>query len=414
MKYLIPPKVHSHDKEDVISNAIIHAPTKEANRNKRFVRGIADLAIEAQFLTLLSHDNIISLHYVSRGSLEEQFINNNRQHRFGFFMLLDPMFETLSKRIDETYIPQVLLHSPTKGGLMATMKCIRRRLSLTRQIFKPHAFDESSAQLNTLKILLAQRLSVVKGIASALQYMHDDCNVIYRDIKPDNIGFYRKPHPLCHCGRRSKQTHHLSPAMIDCTCYDEVPKLFDFGLCKELKPKYLKAHSHHGPQDKVNTYNLTARSGSRRYMAPEVARSQPYNGKADVYSFGVLLYQMASLQKPFEGYSLLEHEDEVLFRGHRPNLEIPSAKGRFAPKSIIKSKDMLEVLTKCVWTEELKRLIEECWQGDMRLRPEMRDVVARLESCLQELTVMKKAVTTSSNEVKWMTIQSRCGLESVR
>jgi serine/threonine protein kinase len=271
---------------------------------------------------------------------------------------------------------------------------------------------------------LAQRLTVVKDIASALQYMHDGAHVICRDIKPDNIGFYRNPHPTCQCGWRSKQLPHpLSPTIVqDCICYDEVPKLFDFGLCKELKSKYLKAHPHHCPQDRVETYNLTARSGSRRYMAPEVARSLPYNEKADVYSFGILLYQMASLLKPFEGYTLVEHEEKVLCSGHRPNVEIPSAKGSsssysqwFAQSSDGKKKDLLELRTKCVWTEELKQLIEECWHFDMRLRPEMREVVLRLEGCIQELTCVTQVIASNnSNEVKRMSVQSKCVAKASR
>jgi serine/threonine protein kinase len=36
-------------------------------------------------------------------------------------------------------------------------------------------------------------------------------------------------------------------------------------------------------------------------MSPEVALRKPYNGKADVYSFGMILWEMAALRKPFEG-----------------------------------------------------------------------------------------------------------------
>lgn len=427
MKYLIPPPDNSVCKVKGVNHVCNSSSLKKivgANRNKRFVRGIADLAIEARFLALLSHDNIISLHYVSRGSFEEQY-NSNHDHRWGFFLLLDPMYETLSKRIDGTYIPRVLNRpttTTTAGGLVATMKKLRSRFPMNRQM-RTHVFADNSdirlsqSQWNVWKMQLAQRLTVVKDIASALQYLHDDCNVICRDIKPDNVGFYRKPHPTCHCGWRSKQQPHpLSPTIVqECICYDEIPKLFDFGLCKELKSKYLKAHPHHGPQDKVDTYNLTARSGSRRYMAPEVARSLPYNEKADVYSFGILLYQMASLLKPFEGYTLVEHEEKVLCSGHRPNVEIPSTKGSspsysqwFTQRSDGKKKDLLELRTKCVWTEELKQLIEECWHSDMRLRPAMREVVLRLEGCIQELTCVKQVIASNnSNEVKRMAIQSK-------
>ncbi len=58
-------------------------------------------------------------------------------------------------------------------------------------------------------------------------------------------------------------------------------------LSKELKPKYVKNHPAYPDQ---LTYKLTGCTGSRRYMAPEVCFSDPYNVKADVYSFGILLY----------------------------------------------------------------------------------------------------------------------------
>lgn len=48
------------------------------------------------------------------------------------------------------------------------------------------------------------------------------------------------------------------------------------------------------PADKVPgsnpvTYKLTGETGSFRYMAPEVAQSLPYNQRADVYGFGIML-----------------------------------------------------------------------------------------------------------------------------
>jgi len=45
----------------------------------------------------------------------------------------------------------------------------------------------------------------------------------------------------------------------------------------------------------------------------------------------------------------------------------------------------LEGVTKCVWTKDLKCLTEECWHDDMRERPSMKEIVARLEGCIQEL-----------------------------
>ena len=207
-------------------------------------------------------------------------------------------------------------------------------------------------------------------------------------------------HTHCSCGYQKANGNRDG-----CSCYDEVPKLFDFGLAKELKPKNRKSHPAYPDLD---TYKLTARSGTRRYMAPEVALSQPYNDKVDVYSLGVMLYQVASLVAPFGGYSLLRHEEEVLRGGHRPSLASPSSRRVaslltnrdgityerwLAEGSEWRKNDWLELRTKCVWTRELRSLIRDCWCGDMRLRPKMRDVVTRLEFCVQELTSVKRDVS---------------------
>ena len=59
--------------------------------------------------------------------------------------------------------------------------------------------------------------------------------------------------------------------------------LFDFGLAK-LIPRAA------GPDDAP--VEMTGKTGSARYMAPEVALSRPYNEKADVHSFAMILYQV--------------------------------------------------------------------------------------------------------------------------
>ena len=49
------------------------------------------------------------------------------------------------------------------------------------------------------------------------------------------------------------------------------------------------------------TKNGIGETGTARYMCPEVALHKPYNEKCDVYSFGILLWEMASGKLPFKG-----------------------------------------------------------------------------------------------------------------
>jgi hypothetical protein len=453
MKYLLPTKTsHPPSPPTSLNNNTNNNNTNNTEQQQqqqqqqiikpsisKFERAIADLVIEARFLSLLSHENIIKLWFVSEGSLEENFncggggesnccgsgsngrrrrstgssgsssssvegggsgrritmrrrslkhnnSNSNngngrggggyhhpyyRQH--GYFLLLDALHETLHQRIQNLYIPEVI-DTPLR----------------IYESNKTYVSNEGVA-----KRQLASRLLSLRSIASALQYMHEDCNLIYRDIKPGNIGFYRRYNDggfSCVCGHAENNDRSSS----SCTCnYTDIPKLFDFGLAKELKSKYRKVHPAHR-QDDPPTFKLTGATGSRRYMSPEVASREPYNHKADVYSFGMVLYQISALVVPFDGLAVKNHEKEVIHEGVRPDVTIPSKtssvrRTRDFRRHYMKESDrerknlMLSKRARCVWPEGLNALISECWDDDMRKRPEMREVVERLDGCIEEL-----------------------------
>jgi serine/threonine protein kinase len=347
-----------------------------------------------------------------------------RQH--GYFLLLDPLCETLHQRIQSVYVPEVIdtplrIYSMTTAATTTAATNNNFDLSTT-SITSLSEFNNTNNTNNKkyisnesqARIQLSNRLSSLKSIASALQYLHEDCNIVYRDIKPGNIGFYRRYDNCgCQCGHcgahsnfeededgggvsRSDGTSSGS-TLPHCTCnHTDIPKLFDFGLAKELKSKYRKCHPNHNNDIDPPTYKLTSASGSRRYMSPEVALREPYNHKADVYSFGVVLYQIAALVVPFDGLEMQSHERDVMRGGIRPDLSIPSRdssvrRTRDFRKHYVKERDrerknlLLSKRAKCVWPEGLGALIGECWDGDMRKRPEMREVVDRLDACIQEL-----------------------------
>ncbi|CAN0384534.1 unnamed protein product, partial [Discosporangium mesarthrocarpum] len=72
-------------------------------------------------------------------------------------------------------------------------------------------------------------------------------------------------------------------------------------------------------------------------------RTQP-TPKADVYSFGLILWEMLTLKRPFEGLNRKEFVNAVIKRGRRPVLHKE-------------------------WTEELKSLLRKCWSEDIDVRP---------------------------------------------
>jgi serine/threonine protein kinase len=116
-----------------------------------------------------------------------------------------------------------------------------------------------------------------------------------------------------------------------------VVKLFDFGLAKEVRKE---------DESPNGTYKLTADTGSLRYMAPEVGNKWPYNFLADSYSFGIMLWEVTSLDRPFATYTPNEIRDMVMKWGERP-----------------KVKDS--------WPERVKQLMTTAWDSSFRKRPAM-------------------------------------------
>lgn len=127
-------------------------------------------------------------------------------------------------------------------------------------------------------------------------------------------------------------------------------KIFDFGLAKELDPSL-----RHGCTE---FYELSGNTGSLRYMAPEVARSEPYNLVADVYSFGLLLWQVCSLQLPYDGMNRQDHSELVVYGNERPPLDSS-------------------------WSTPLRILMKRAWEPDPSVRPAMESIykILKREIC---------------------------------
>ena len=189
-------------------------------------------------------------------------------------------------------------------------------------------FGRDAASLDKL---LMQRLIVAFDIARAMKYLHKK-KILYRDIKADNIGFDVRG--------------------------DARP--FDFGLAKELKAKDLVKHP--------DQYETTGLTGSRRYMAPEVVSCLPYGFSADVFSFGILFWQMMALQTPFYDFDTDKHFDQVVVKAKRPH--------------------RLKRIPKL-----LHKMMELCWSADPSKRPNFKQVSVQLQS---EIVMMKGGTGANS------------------
>ena len=147
----------------------------------------------------------------------------------------------------------------------------------------------------------AQAALIVRRVADALAYAHSK-GVVHRDIKPANIFMV---------GRTQ-------------------PRVLDFGIARV-------AHQH----EAAASGDIAA--GSPYYMAPEQARFETVDRRADVFSLGVVLYELLTDLKPFRGTTLSEITNAVL--KHDPPLankidpNIPEALAQITARAMEKNPD---------------------------------------------------------------------------
>lgn len=122
---------------------------------------------------------------------------------------------------------------------------------------------------------------------------------------------------------------------------DGEPKILDFGLAKPLDPVQF---SGSGENTESISQELTKAGkivGTVSYMSPEQVSGKPVDNRSDIFSFGILLYRMASGDLPFRGESQVSTLAKILETPHEPlrakNALIPSELERIIDKCLQKN-----------------------------------------------------------------------------
>ncbi|KAL3345884.1 hypothetical protein AABB24_024696 [Solanum stoloniferum] len=158
-------------------------------------------------------------------------------------------------------------------------------------------------------------LKVAIDVSKGMSYLHQN-NIIHRDLKTANL------------------------------LMDEhgVVKVGDFGVARV----------------QTQTGVMTAETGTYRWMAPEVIEHKPYDHKADVFSFGIVLWELLTGEIPYAYLTPLQAAIGVVQQGLRPTI----------PKST---------------HPKLAELLEKCWQQDPTQRPDFSEILDILKQLIREV-----------------------------
>jgi NIMA (never in mitosis gene a)-related kinase len=128
-------------------------------------------------------------------------------------------------------------------------------------------------------------------ICLALKHIHEK-KIIHRDLKSGNVFL-------------------MQSGLV---------KLGDFGIAKNFQ----------NTMDKAKTM-----VGTPYYLSPEILENKPYDAKSDIWSLGVLLYEMMTFKMPFNANSL-------------PMLSVKIMRGNYPPPPAVYTKDLREIVSKCL------------------------------------------------------------------
>ncbi|KAL2464245.1 PAS domain-containing protein tyrosine kinase family protein [Forsythia ovata] len=179
-------------------------------------------------------------------------------------------------------------------------------------------------QRNTSKLDWRRQIHMALDIARGMNYLHR-CNppIVHRDLKSSNL-------------------------LVD---KNWTVKVGDFGLSRLKRETYLTTKTG---------------KGTPQWMAPEVLRNEPSNEKADVYSFGVILWELVTQKIPWDNLNSMQVIGAVGFMNQR--LEIP--------------KDV---------DPQWASIVESCWQSEPQNRPSFQELMEKFKDLQRQYVIQFQA-----------------------
>eukprot|EP00980_Cylindrotheca_fusiformis_P018710 scaffold6231_cov108-Cylindrotheca_fusiformis.AAC.6 len=305
------------DDEEVESRNFIAKYCYRSNGDARYaVKRLKRSVVKESSLSFLNGMDDLATETLFLSSLEHPNIIKLRgmaqENMFSenFFLVLDRLYDSLAARLPKWKKQEKMLQ-----GILGIF-------------IKDHNGEEK-------KRLFEERMQYGLDLASAIAYIHEH-RIIHRDLKPENIGFDVR---------------------------GDI-KIFDFGLAKEMPQQEDRSRDE--------TYLFTASTGTPRYMAPEVAVGRQYNQSCDIYSFGLVFWEMITLKRPFSDQKSLEDFTNKVWSESGPRVRPP------LPKKLLRGAPNLSIALKRSWDSTLQKRptaqqLESVLRGEcLTLRKDMR------------------------------------------
>jgi serine/threonine protein kinase len=197
-------------------------------------------------------------------------------------------------------------------------------------------------RLKRLPVNLSETLDTAIQIASALSAAHQ-ADIVHRDIKPENIMLRR----------------------------DGYVKVLDFGLAKLTEQNEPTA----GGAEENTDHSSGLLLGTVKYMSPEQARGMNVDARSDIFSFGVVLYEMIAGRAPFEGETTGDLIAAILKQMPPPISNAPGQLQSLVSKALSKdTKDRYQTIQELIID---LRTVKEGWDLNSSLQRLVQPVVSR-------------------------------------
>ena len=174
----------------------------------------------------------------------------------------------------------------------------KQSLNIVTEYADDGDLSEKIKSQNNKPFTESEILDYFTQICLALKHIHDK-KIIHRDLKSGNVFLMKSG----------------------------LVKLGDFGIAKGFQSTMEKAKTM---------------VGTPYYLSPEIIENKPYDAKSDIWSLGVLLYEMMTFKMPFNANSL-------------PMLSVRIMKGNYMPPPAVYTKDLREIVSDCLKVDPSRR-----------------------------------------------------------